>query len=147
MTEWAEIRHLHEVAGVSKKELARRFGRDVKTIRRALVREEAPLCRRTPRREPLLDSLEGQVRKWLKDEPKITSRRIAVLVRRKGVAIGDRAVAKYVKWLREEIRPRESFVHRTDRAGRTLEIDFGETRAVVAGRERRIYVFVHNKTV
>jgi transposase len=142
VTEWAEIRHLHEVDGVAKKELARRFGRDVKTIRRALDRDEAPLVRRTPRRGRLLDPYEAQIRSWLSDEPKITARRIAVLVRREGVVIGDRAVAKYVKWLREEMRPRESFVHRSERAGRTLEIDFMETCAVVAGRERRLGVFV-----
>jgi len=142
VTEWAEIRHLHVVEGVAKKELARRFGRDVKTIRRALSREAAPASRRSPRRGRLLDPLEERVRGWLTEEPKITARRIAVLVRREGIVIGDRAVAKYVKRLREQMRPRESFVHRTARAGATLEIDFGETRAVVAGRERRIYLFV-----
>jgi transposase len=122
--------------------LARRFGRDVKTIRRALLATEAPLARRTPPRGRLLDPLEDLVRGWIESEPKITARRVAVLVRREGVVIGDRAVAKYVKWMRESIRPKESFVHRTDRPGATLEVDFGETRAVVGGAERRIYLFV-----
>ena len=36
MTQWAEIRHQHQVDGVPKKELARRFQIDVKTVRRAL---------------------------------------------------------------------------------------------------------------
>jgi len=142
VSEWAEIRHLHQVESVPKRELARRFGRDVKTIRRALSATEPPLVRKTPRRGRLLDPYEAQVRQWIKDEPDITARRIAVLVRGKGVEIGDRAVAKYVKWLREQLRPREGFVHRSERAGRTLEIDFMETRALVAGVERRVLVFV-----
>ena len=142
MTEWAELRHLHYVEGVGKRELARRFGRDVKTIRRALRRETPALVRESARRGRLLDPLEEKIRGWLEADPKITARRVAVLVRRRGVGIGDRAVAKYVKRLREELRPKEAFVHRTARAGCTLEIDFGETRALVAGRERRVYVFV-----
>jgi transposase len=136
------MRHLHFVEGVGKRELARRFGRDVKTVRRVLAQERAVLVRRRPRRGRLLDPLEAEIRAWLSEEPRITARRVAVLVRRRGVPIGDRAVAKYVKWLREELRPRESFVHRTARPGATLEIDFGETRAVVADRDRRVYVFV-----
>ena len=38
MTQWAEIRHLHLVEGVSKKQIARRLQLDIKTVRRALER-------------------------------------------------------------------------------------------------------------
>ncbi len=34
MTQWAEVRHLHLVQGVPKKEIARRLKLDVKTVRR-----------------------------------------------------------------------------------------------------------------
>jgi len=43
VSQWAEIRHMHEVAGVPKKEVARRLGLDVKTVRRALERKQAPV--------------------------------------------------------------------------------------------------------
>jgi IS30 family transposase len=49
-TEWEEIRRLHFVDGVPKKEIARRLGRDVKTVRRALIRDEPPHERRTATR-------------------------------------------------------------------------------------------------
>ncbi len=38
MTQWAEIRHLHPVDGVPKKEIARQLKLDVKTVRRAIGR-------------------------------------------------------------------------------------------------------------
>ena len=45
MSQWAEIRHLHLVEGVPKKEIARRLQLDVKTVRRAVDR---PHGERTP---------------------------------------------------------------------------------------------------
>jgi len=39
VTEWAEICHQHLVEGVGKKELARRFGRDVKKVRATIENE------------------------------------------------------------------------------------------------------------
>ena len=36
MFQWAEIRHMHLGEGVAKKEVARRLGLDIKTVRRAL---------------------------------------------------------------------------------------------------------------
>jgi len=52
MSQWAELRHQHFVDGVPKKALARRFGLDVKTVRRALDRAEPP--RRAAARRPRL---------------------------------------------------------------------------------------------
>jgi transposase len=140
MTEWAEIRHQHVVEGVPKRELARRFGRDVKTVRRALTQSEAPQSRRTPPRGQLLDGHREQIESWLAAEPRISAKRIGVLLSREGVVAGERTVRKYVAGLRG--RRREAFVHRTARPGDALEIDFGESRAVVAGRDQRVQVFV-----
>ena len=43
MSQWAEIRHLHVVEGVPKKEIARRLQLDVKTVRRAIGRPTPPV--------------------------------------------------------------------------------------------------------
>ena len=48
MTQWAEIRHLHLVEGVSKKQIARRLQLDIKTVRRAW--SSRPRRRGRPRR-------------------------------------------------------------------------------------------------
>ena len=44
MSQWAEVRHLHLVEGVPKKEIARRLELDVKTVRRAVDRPTPPKC-------------------------------------------------------------------------------------------------------
>ncbi len=42
MSQWAEIRHMHVVDGVPKREIARRLGLDRKTVERALSQPTAP---------------------------------------------------------------------------------------------------------
>lgn len=43
MSQWAKIRHQHLTQGVARRELARRFAVDIKTVRRALASEEPPV--------------------------------------------------------------------------------------------------------
>ena len=43
MSQWAEIRHLHLVERVPKKEIARGLRVDVKTVRRAIDRSTPPV--------------------------------------------------------------------------------------------------------
>jgi predicted DNA-binding protein (UPF0251 family) len=47
--QWAEIRRMYFVAGLSIKEIARRMGRDRNTVRRALRSSGPPVYRRAPR--------------------------------------------------------------------------------------------------
>ena len=49
MSQWAEVRHLHVVEGVPKKEIARRLKLDVKTVRRAIGRPTPPVHVSPPR--------------------------------------------------------------------------------------------------
>ena len=49
MSQWAEVRHLHVVEGVPKKEIARRLKLDVKTVRRAIGRPTPPVQVSPPR--------------------------------------------------------------------------------------------------
>ncbi len=66
VSQWAEIRHMHLVAGVPKKEVARRLGLDVKTVRRALSRSEAAFERRSPARGRRLDPWREKMVAWLR---------------------------------------------------------------------------------
>ena len=45
--QWAEIRRMHEVEGLSIREIARRSGRDRNTVRAALRSAEPPRYRRS----------------------------------------------------------------------------------------------------
>jgi transposase len=142
MSQWAEIRHMHEVAGVPKKEVARRLGLDVKTVRRALERKQALPRRLSPVRGRALDSHREKIELLLRDEPEITAKRIRRLLEGGGPLPGERAVRKYVATLRGRLFPSPAFVHRTHRPGDSVEFDFGESRARIAGKVRAVKYLV-----
>ena len=58
VSQWAEIRHMHMVQQIPKKQVARRLGLDIKTIRRALESSEPPV-RISERRSRRLDKYRG----------------------------------------------------------------------------------------
>ena len=66
MSQWAEIRHLHLVERVPKKEIARRLKLDVKTVRRAISRSTPPV-RVSPPRPGTLDPWRERIRQWLRE--------------------------------------------------------------------------------
>lgn len=73
MSQWAEIREQHLVAGVPKRELARRFEVDVKTVRRAIATAEPSAVRRSPPRGRVLDPHRGPIVAWLREDRKLTA--------------------------------------------------------------------------
>ena len=142
VTEWAEMRHQHEVDGVPKKELSRRFGRDVKTVRRALARTGPPVARRRRPSARRLGAYAKEIEGWVAAEPRITAKRVLALLTGRPGLVGPRATAKYLKALREERTRPKAFVHRTHAPGETMEIDFGQSFARLCGVERRIHFLV-----
>ena len=137
MSQWAEIRHMFLTDGVPKKEIARRLALDVKTVRRALDQVGPPRRHSAPR-ACQLDPWRAEIVAWLKEDPKITAKRIGRLLAPRTGALSGRTVRKYIARLRAELRPKEAFVHRTHRPGDTVEIDFGEAWAEIAGRARKV---------
>jgi transposase len=142
VSQWSEIRHLHVNEGVGKRELARRLGLDVKTVRRALAASEAPLVRRSRPRGQRLDRWREQIEGWLRAERKLTAERIGRLLEPLAGPVAQRTVRRYVAQVRAAIYPREAFVHRTHEPGATLEADFGQSRAMVGGRLHKVHYVV-----
>lgn len=140
VSEWAEMRHLHQVQGVSKKELSRRFGRDIKTVRRALARPDAPVRRKPVYRGCILDAYREKIAAWMAAEPRISGKRVWVLLSREGVVITTRAVSKYLAKIRRKTA--EVFIHRTAEPGDAMEVDFGESWARLGGRPTKVHVVV-----
>jgi len=101
--EWEQIRHLHLVEGVPKKEIARRLGRDVKTIRRALARDKPPQRRRSPKRGRLLDPFRDRIVAWLRHNPRVSAARIARALRPETGPVSERTVRKYLASVRESL--------------------------------------------
>lgn len=142
MTQWAEIRQMHLVDGMPKKEIARRLAVDVKTVRRALEGSPEPPGRESPERRRLLDPWRLEVEEWLRAEPKLTAKRIGKLLQPKTGPLSERTLRKYVARLRRKLFPAEAFVHRTHAPGDTMEADFGESWAVVAGKLHKVKFLV-----
>ena len=91
MSQWAEIRHLHLVEGVPKKEIARRLQLDVKTVRRA-VDQSTPPVRVSPPRVSSLDPWRDRIEQWLREDRKLTAKRIRRLLLPLAGAVSQRTV-------------------------------------------------------
>ena len=126
MSQWAEVRHLHLVEGVPKKEIARRLKLDVKTVRRAIGRPTPPV-RVSPQRVRSLDPWQKQIEEWLRDDRRLTAKRVRRLLLPLAGPVSQRTVRRYVAALKSEVKPKEAFVHRSALPGATMEVDFGET--------------------
>jgi transposase len=72
--QWAEIRRMHFVLGVSIKETARRTGRDRNTIRAALGSATAPKYSR-PSAGSKLDPFKDEIHRLLKADPRMPGQR------------------------------------------------------------------------
>ena len=141
MTQWAEVRHLHLVEDVPKKEIARRLKLDVKTVRRAIGRSTPP-ARVSAGRPSSLAPWRERITQWLREDPKVTAKRIRRLLMPLTGPVSARTVRRYVAGLRAAVAPKEAFVHRSVRAATTMEVDFGESWVDIAGVPRKVKYLV-----
>ena len=121
MSQWAEVRQLHLVEGVPKKEIARRLRLDVKTVRRAIRRSTPPVRVSAPRPSALAPWRE-RIRQWLREEPRVTAKRIRRLLLPLAGPVPARTVRRYVAEQRAAARERE----RDRREGSTAEVRVGD---------------------
>lgn len=147
MSQWTEIRHLYYVDHVSQREIARRFELDVKTVRRALSRDTDPSTWKAdrPPRPRRLDPHRDAIVGWLTKQPKLTAKRIGRLLVEEGLLEtppAERTVREYVALVKKSLTKPEAFVHRTHAPGETMEVDFGQERVIVAGREVKVHFVV-----
>ena len=139
----AEIRYMHLVEGVAKKEVARRLGVDVKTVRRHIQGPDEYPARRSPRRGRALDAHRDEIVALLELDRRISAKRIGRLLEEKhGLFLNERTIRRFVQEVRGSVTSPEPFVHRTHVPGETMEIDFGESWAELAGCRTKIFFFV-----
>ena len=141
MSQWAEIRHLHLVEGVAKKQITRRLQLDIKTVRRAVEQPTPPVRASSPRVRSL-DPWREQIAQWLDQDRRLTAKRIRRLLLPLAGPVAARTVRRYVAALRAATSPKEGYVHRSVRPGTTMEVDFGESWAEVAGVPRKVKYLV-----
>src|SRR5271165_2610232 len=143
---YGQVRLAVYVEGLSRREAARRFGIDPRTVAKMLAFSVPPGYRRgRPPARPKLDPFLGIIDRILEDDKgqpakqQHTSKRIFERLRDEhGYAGGITVVKDYVHDRRQ--RMREMFVPLRHDAGHA-QVDFGEALAVIGGVERKIHFF------
>ena len=141
---WAELRREHFVRGVSIKELARRFGVDRNTVRRALRADEPPVYRRAPAGSKL-DAFKPEIHRLLGEDATMTAQRIRELIAPLGFDGGKTIVDDYVREIRPLFVTSRTFQRTVYRPGEICQFDLWEPRAEVPvghGQTRRAWVVV-----
>ena len=87
----------------------------------------------SPQRARGLDTWREQIEQWLRQDRRLTAKRIRRLLLPLAGPVAARTVRRYVAALKAAAAPKEAFVHRSVLAGTTMEVDFGESWADIAG--------------
>ena len=98
--QWAEVRRLRFVRGLSIREIHRRTGLHRDTIRRAISSDEPP-CYRRASAGSKLDPFKDEIHRLLKDDPALPGQRIRELIEPLGFDGGKTIVDDYLR----EVRP------------------------------------------
>ena len=142
MEQWAEIRRMHFVEHLAIKEIARRTGRDRKTIRRALRSSDPPRYRRSPAASKL-DPHRDQIARLLREERGITNTRIRELITEAGYDGGKTILDDYLRELRPILCPKRTYQRTAYRPAELLQFDLWEPKQelpVGHGQSRRGWV-------
>src|SRR3982750_2704220 len=143
---YAQVRYAVQIEGVSRREAARRYGIDPRTVAKMLAFSVPPGYRRSrPPARPKLDPFTGIIDGILAADDarprkqRHTSKRIFERLRNEhGYSGGITIVKDYV--LSRRLRHREVFVPLRHDPGHA-QVDFGEALAEIAGVESKIHFF------
>src|ERR1700757_3426852 len=143
---FAQVRFAVQIEGVSRREVARRYGIDPRTVAKMLAFSVPPgYRRRRPPARPKLDPFTGIIDEILAADEgrprkqRHTSKRIFERLRDEHGYVGGITIVKdYV--LARRLRHREVFVPLRHEPGHA-QVDFGEALAEIAGVERKIHFF------
>lgn len=142
--QWAEMRRMRFVLGLSIKEIARRTGRDRNTVRRALRAAVPPkYCRASAGSK--LDPFKEEIHRLLRDDPKLPGQRIRELIQPLGYAGGKTIVDDYLREVRPLFDPPRTFQRSVYRPGEICQFDLwqpGSEVPVGHGQTRRGWVVV-----
>jgi transposase len=141
--QWAEIRRLALVEGLSQREIGRRTGAGRDTIRKAVASSEPPRYGPRPSRPSKVDPFEGQIRARLAEDPRISSQRLREICAELGYAGGKTIFDERVRELRPLYAIQRTFQRTVYRPGELVQFDLCEPRAEVPvgfGQTRRGYV-------
>lgn len=141
---WAELRREHFVRGVSIKELARRYGIDRGTVRRALRSESPPRYAREAAPSKL-DPFKEEIRELLRRDPKLPGVRVRELIEPLGFRGAKTIVDDYLREVRPLFAPARTFQRTLYRPGEICQWDLWQPSELIPvghGQLRRAWVVV-----
>jgi transposase len=143
--QWAEIRRLHFVRGLSKREISRRTGLARDTVDRAIRSDEPPAYQRAPAGSKL-DPFKDEIHRLLRGDPKLPGQRIRELIVPLGFDGGKTIVDDYLREVRPLFAPPPRTFQRTVyRPGEICQFDLWEPKLEIPvghGQTRRGWVVV-----
>jgi transposase len=143
--QWAEIRRLHFVKGLSQREIRRRTGLHRDTIRRALNSSDPPVYRRAPTGSKL-DPFKDEIHRLLHEDPRLPGVRIRELLEPLGCTASKTVVDDYLREVRPLfVPPARTFQRTVYRPGEICQFDVWRPREEIPvghGQTRRGWVVV-----
>jgi len=142
--EWAEIRRMKLVQGLSIREIARRSGRHRDTIRAALSASAPPRYSR-PARGSVLDPFKDEVHRLLGEDARMPSQRIRELLAEQGYRGGKTITDDYVREVRPLFMAARTHQRTVYRPGELLQIDLWQPKREIPvgyGQTRAGYVVI-----
>jgi len=121
--QWAEIRRLHRVEGLSIRAIARRLGIARETVKRALVSEQPPKYMRKPMPSKL-DPHKRRIAELLEEFPRLSGVRVHEILSEEGFKGSVSLVRAYLR----EVRPRpiEAYQRTEYRPGAIGQVDWAK---------------------
>jgi transposase len=142
--QWAEIRRMAKVEGLSQREIHRRTGAHRDTIRRALASDEPPSYGPRPKRPSKVDPFLTAICELLDEEPALSGVRILEEIQGLGYDGGKTILDELLRELRPRyLPPPRSFQRTVYRPGELAQFDLTEPlREIPVGwdQTRRGYV-------
>jgi transposase len=141
---WAELRREHFVRGIGIKELARRYGVDRNTVRRA-IRSDTPPRYQRPAAASKLDLFKDEIHELLRQDPRLSGVRVRELIEPLGFVGGKTIVDDYLREVRPLFARPRTFQRTVYRPGEVCQFDLWHTSSPVPvghGQTRQGYVVV-----
>jgi len=140
--QWAEVRRMKRVEGLSAREISRRTGLARDTVSRLLM-SEAPPCYSRARAESILDPFKSWICEQLQADPKVPSQRLRELAVEVGYAGGKTIFDAYVREVRPRFLVKRTFQRTIYRPAELVQCDLWEPSRHVPvgyGQTRRGWV-------
>jgi len=141
--QWAEIRRMHLVDGVSIREIARRTGLHRETIRRALAADRPPAYRRRGEKPSKLDPFKEEIERLLQQDHRLPGTRVRELIAELGYDGGKTILDDHLREVRPRLTPRRTYQRTVYRPGEICQFDLWEPKAEIPvghGQTRRGWV-------